>query len=186
MMIIFLNQIPAPSIILQDLLIRHPSQELMRRTRIDTDNMRRLARRKLVDAFTSLRIPKLHIAIIASRKKLFTIGRKVNIVNRLGVAGEGPKQLALVIHIPERNLGVGGSGEKKVATVGDEADLCDGLGVVFVGMEELFGDVVLDFAAVAGQLDVEIYSVLANHVSKWKNQEYIQIPFGTCMYVLPW
>ena len=51
-----------------------------------------------------------------------------------------------------------------MAAVGNEADLGDGLGVVFVGMEELFRNVVLDFAAVAGQFDVEIYSVLANHV----------------------
>ncbi len=49
-----------------------------------------------------------------------------------------------------------------MATVRHKADLGDGLGVVFVCVDEFLRDEVLLLAAIAGQLDVEVYTTISS------------------------
>jgi hypothetical protein len=73
-----------------------------------------------------------------------------------------------------------------VPTTGKEADLCDRFGVVFVCMEEFLRDEILDVAALAGKLDVEICRKLALQLRSASKVQSSNIPLGTCIYVLPW
>jgi hypothetical protein len=103
-MVIFLHQLAAPGIILQDLLVVHTRQELVRHARVDPHNMRRLARSELVDALSSLGIPKLHVPVVTGRDELRATGVEVDVVHGLGMARVRPQQLPLMVYIPYSNL----------------------------------------------------------------------------------
>lgn len=112
MMIVFLDQLSAPSVVLDNLLVGHTRQKLMGCAWINADNMRRLSSGEFVEAFSCLCIPQLHVAIVAGRDELGPTGVEVDVVHGLVVAGVGPQELPLMIHIPQRNLRISRGGEK--------------------------------------------------------------------------
>jgi hypothetical protein len=57
MVVVLLHQLPTPGVILEDLLVTHAGQKLMRSARIDAHNVRRLASSEFVEAFACFRVP---------------------------------------------------------------------------------------------------------------------------------
>ena len=64
MVIVLLHHLSASRVVLENLLVAHASQELVRCARVDAYNMWCLPGRELVQTFASLGIPKLHITIV--------------------------------------------------------------------------------------------------------------------------
>lgn len=89
-MIVFLHHLATPRVVLQDLLVCHTSQELMRCAWVDANDVRRFACGKFVQTFTSLSIPKLHVAIVAGRDELCTSRIEIDIIDRLRVTRVSP------------------------------------------------------------------------------------------------
>lgn len=106
MMIVFLHHLSASCIVLQDLFVGHAGQELVRYAGIDAHNMWSLSAGELVQAFPSLRVPKLHIPIIARRDELRSVWCEVDVVDRLVMARKCPQEFSLVVYVPQSNLGV--------------------------------------------------------------------------------
>ena len=73
---------------------------------------------------------------------------------------ERAQKLSLMVYVPKRYLRIGGGREHEVAAIRHKSNLCDGLRMVFVCMEELLGYEVFDVAAVATKLDIEVYTLL--------------------------
>ena len=105
-MVVFLHHFSAPGIVLQDFLVVHSREELVRHAGIDTHDVRCLARRELVDALSSLRVPELHISVVAGRDELRAGGVEVDVVDRLGVSSVRPQQFPLMVYVPYSNLRV--------------------------------------------------------------------------------
>jgi hypothetical protein len=99
-MIVFLDHLATSCVILHNLLVGHTSQELVRHAWIDTNHMRRLSSSELVETFSSLRIPHLHIAIVTGRNEFCSVRGKIDVVHRLGMPRKCPQKLSLVVYVP--------------------------------------------------------------------------------------
>jgi hypothetical protein len=131
----------------------------VRRAGIDAHDMWGLAAGEFVQAFARLRVPQLHVPIVTRRNELLSVRCEIDVVHGLGVARECPQKLALVVYVPKRNLRVCRCREEQMTATREESHLCDRLGVVFVRVEELLRYEVLRVAAVASELDAEVYTV---------------------------
>lgn len=134
MVIVLLHHLSTPRVILQDLLVCHTSQELVRSIRVDADDVRCLARGELVQTFASLGIPNLHIAVVAGRDELCTSRVEIDIVNGLCVARVCSQQFSLMVDVPNSDLGICRCRKKQMTAVRHESYLRYRFGMVFVGV----------------------------------------------------
>lgn len=88
-MIILLHHLPTPHIKLHNLLVRHARHKLIIIQRIKPSYMRRLPRRELRLAHARLRIPELHVAIVARGQELSPVVVEGDVVAAFCVAGVG-------------------------------------------------------------------------------------------------
>ena len=70
-----------------------------------------------------------------------------------------------------------------MAAARKEAQLRDGLCVVFVRVEEFLGYKVLRVATVASEFDIEVCKLIS---MTEMDMVRFNIPLGMCIYVLPW
>ena len=116
MVIILLHDLTRrPHIKLHDLLIAHARNELIIIQRIIPHHMRRLPRRELGLALPRLRVPNLHVSIVARGEELAAGVVEGDVVAGARVACVGAQQLALVVGVEEFYFARGAGGEEEVS-----------------------------------------------------------------------
>lgn len=130
-MVIFLNKLARTCIELNNFLVGHASQKLVRvfGVRVETDNVRCLSSGKARNAFAVLGIPEFHLTVIRGSKKSFPRGVEIRIANGLGVARKGTQEFALVVDVPDLGLSIGRRRQKQMARFGEEIKRRDGFRV---------------------------------------------------------
>ena len=156
--VVFLGERAGAGVELDDLLVRHAGEELVRvrGRRVEADDVRDLAGCEAGGAFAVFGVPELHLAVVGGGQEVGAGGVEGGVGDGFGVAGIGAQQFALVVDVPDLDFAVGRGGEEEVAGVGEEAEGGDGFGVRFPGVDVFLGHVVLLRAGFLPEVDVEI------------------------------